>query len=86
LGKDFGVGYHTKEFMEEVGFINVVEKKFKLPIGKWPAEPQIKGAGHMVPRIFRGWNGRLRDGTPDSCSGGTFLSNLYIDIVWGVAG
>ena len=45
LGKDFGVGYHTKEFMEEAGFINVVEKKFKLPIGKWPADPRMKELG-----------------------------------------
>jgi hypothetical protein len=45
LGKDFGVGYHTKKFMEEVGFINVVEKKYKLPIGRWPADPRMKELG-----------------------------------------
>jgi hypothetical protein len=31
--------------MEEVGFINVVEKKFKLPIGNWPADPRMKELG-----------------------------------------
>ena len=51
IGKDFGVGYHTKEFMEEVGFINVVEKKYKLPIGRWPADPRMKELG-MWYRVY----------------------------------
>jgi hypothetical protein len=52
LGKDFGVGYHTKKFMEEVGFINVVEKKYKLPIGRWPADPRMKELGTWYRAYF----------------------------------
>ncbi|KAH8772449.1 methyltransferase family protein [Hyaloscypha sp. PMI_1271] len=52
LGKDFAVGYHTKKFMEEVGFINVVEKKYKLPIGRWPADPRMKELGTWYRAYF----------------------------------
>lgn len=45
LGKTFTVAYHTKQWMEEAGFINVVEKRFKLPIGTWPANKRMKELG-----------------------------------------
>lgn len=31
--------------MREVGFVDVVVRPFKIPIGRWPADPRLKEAG-----------------------------------------
>lgn len=52
LGKDFAVAYDIKKFMEEVGFVNVVEKKYKLPIGTWPKDKGMKELGMWYRAYF----------------------------------
>jgi hypothetical protein len=44
--------YSTKKWMEEVGYINVIEKKYKLPIGRWPADPRMKELGMWFRAYF----------------------------------
>ncbi|GKT95387.1 methyltransferase domain-containing protein [Colletotrichum tofieldiae] len=34
--------------MEEAGFVDVVEMKFKLPIHGWPKDPRLQQAGLLI--------------------------------------
>jgi hypothetical protein len=52
FGKTFRVAYKTKEWMEEAGFINVVEKKYKFPVGTWPADKRMKELGMWFRAYF----------------------------------
>ena len=33
--------------MREVGFVDVVVRQFKIPVGGWPGDPQLKQAGQL---------------------------------------
>ena len=35
------------DLMREVGFVDVVLRLFKIPIGRWPVDPQLKDAGAL---------------------------------------
>jgi hypothetical protein len=37
-----------KEEIENAGFVNVVEKVFKAPIGPWPADPKLQELGRWT--------------------------------------
>lgn len=52
LGKTYLTAYNTKKWMQEVGFVNVVEKKFKMPVGRWPADPKLKEIGMWFKPYF----------------------------------
>lgn len=49
-GRSFGIaaGHTMKELMEEAGFVDVVEKKIKMPMHGWPKDPKLKNAGYMA--------------------------------------
>jgi hypothetical protein len=38
--------------MEDAGFINVVEKDYKFPIGRWPADTRMKELGMWFRAYF----------------------------------
>lgn len=44
-GLAFDVAPYLKSWMEEAGFVNVVEKKTNVPIGKWPKDERQKELG-----------------------------------------
>ena len=44
-GRSFDVQPHIKDWISKAGFINVVEQKFKWPIGDWPADSKMKDIG-----------------------------------------
>ncbi|KDN68531.1 putative UMTA [Colletotrichum sublineola] len=50
MGRSFTVaqGHTMRDNMEEAGFVDVVEKKFKLPIHGWPKDPQLQQAGLLI--------------------------------------
>ena len=33
--------------MREAGFVDVVVRPFKIPVGSWPADPRLKQAGQL---------------------------------------
>jgi hypothetical protein len=35
----------VKKIMEDAGYVDVVEKKYKWPMNKWPAEKKMKEIG-----------------------------------------
>jgi len=37
-----------KTIMEEVGFVDVVETRFKWPLNTWPKDPKLKHLGMLV--------------------------------------
>ncbi|KAL9007910.1 MAG: hypothetical protein Q9173_006912, partial [Seirophora scorigena] len=38
-------GAELKTMMEAAGFVDVVAREFKIPIGQWPADPRMREAG-----------------------------------------
>ncbi|KAN0112548.1 S-adenosyl-L-methionine-dependent methyltransferase [Hyaloscypha variabilis] len=45
LGKDLTRGRRYKEILEEIGFVNVVEKRTQFPIGTWAVGKKMKTLG-----------------------------------------
>ncbi|KAK7993112.1 hypothetical protein PG991_016291 [Apiospora marii] len=51
-GRDVRVSMHYKEWLEEVGFVDVVERKMAGPLGPWPQSARLKETGRVTQRIF----------------------------------
>lgn len=45
IGKTFRIADLAKKYMDDAGFENVVETRFKLPVGGWGKDKQIKRLG-----------------------------------------
>lgn len=45
IGKSFNVIEQQKERITRAGFIDVHEKKYKLPVGGWSSDPKLKELG-----------------------------------------
>lgn len=45
FGKQIDIQPFLKENIEKAGFVDVVEKKYKWPLGDWPADPRLKDIG-----------------------------------------
>jgi ubiquinone/menaquinone biosynthesis C-methylase UbiE len=45
--KPLKIANKLKRWYEEVGFVDVQEKIFKLPLGMWPRDPHLKELGRM---------------------------------------
>lgn len=45
LGKTFAIYDFNREMITQAGFVDVVEKKFKIPVGTWPSDPKMKELG-----------------------------------------
>jgi len=52
IGKTYRTAYSTKKWMEDAGFINVVEKDYKFPVGRWPADTRMKELGMWFRAYF----------------------------------
>ncbi|KAL2202620.1 S-adenosyl-L-methionine-dependent methyltransferase [Sarocladium strictum] len=50
MGKTFkiGIGSRMHDLMNEAGFVDVTEKKFRLPMSGWPLDPKLKEIGQYV--------------------------------------
>ncbi len=48
LGRSITVASTYKDLMEKAGFVDVVEKKFKWPIGTWPRDKHYKELGQWM--------------------------------------
>lgn len=56
LGQTFNIALKSKGLIEKAGFVDVVEKRYKLPVGPWPADAKWKELGrwsllHMLTGI-----------------------------------
>ncbi|KUJ13013.1 S-adenosyl-L-methionine-dependent methyltransferase [Mollisia scopiformis] len=47
-GQTFKIAEIMKEKIERAGFVNVVEKVFKAPMGGWPADPKLREIGQWT--------------------------------------
>jgi hypothetical protein len=45
MGKTFRIADHAKDYLIAAGFVNVVEKKYKMPVGNWSTDPKFKTIG-----------------------------------------
>lgn len=55
LGRPAIVGAHLKDMFERVGFVDVQQHRFKMPINGWPKDPLLKQIGYM-------WGTNLMEG------------------------
>ena len=63
LGKPFDIQPRLKQMITDAGFVDVVEHRYKWPIGDWPADPRLKEMGVINARHWlegiEGWTMRL---------------------------
>jgi hypothetical protein len=45
LGRDPNPGSKLEGWVKEAGFVNVVHKRYKIPIGPWARDPLLKEIG-----------------------------------------
>jgi SAM-dependent methyltransferase len=45
MGKTFKISTKMKGYIEEAGFVDVVERTWRVPIGGWSADPKLKRVG-----------------------------------------
>lgn len=45
FGKDIMIAPHIKQRIEEAGFVDVVQKQYKWPLGEWPVDCKLKDIG-----------------------------------------
>ena len=57
LGYPLRVAHKIKRWMEEAGYVDVHEHVNKLPIGRWPRDPELKKIGIM-------WSTAILEGLP----------------------
>ena len=43
-----------KRFMEEAGYVDIVEKHFQWPVGDWPKDQQCKDVGKLFKEAVAG--------------------------------
>ena len=36
---------HIRNMIEEAGFVNIVERRYKWPLGEWPVDQKLKDIG-----------------------------------------
>ncbi|OCL02276.1 S-adenosyl-L-methionine-dependent methyltransferase [Glonium stellatum] len=59
MGKEFLIAESIGDRMREAGFVDIVEKRFKWPIGPWSSDPHLKDIGRWNQRNWEegleGW-------------------------------
>ncbi|KAK3685218.1 S-adenosyl-L-methionine-dependent methyltransferase [Podospora appendiculata] len=48
IGRTLDPAPSMKMWAEEAGFVNVMERRFRLPIGSWPRDPRLKEVGTLM--------------------------------------
>lgn len=52
LGVTLNAGELTKQIMEEVGYVDVVEVVYKWPLNKWPTDIKMKELGKHLSSLL----------------------------------
>ena len=45
MGRTFTIARNSKQLLEEAGFVDVVKKAYKIPVGTWMEDPKWKEIG-----------------------------------------
>src|SRR5277367_3848770 len=53
IGKTFENAQFTKENIVKAGFVDVVEQKYKMPVGDWSSDPKMKELGRWNALYFQ---------------------------------
>ncbi|RMJ07903.1 hypothetical protein BHE90_002261 [Fusarium euwallaceae] len=56
MGKTFkiAIGSRMRDLMDEAGFVDVTERKFRLPMSAWASDPKLKEIGSFVQMFVDG--------------------------------
>jgi len=47
-GQTFEIGNKMRKEIEQTGFVNIIERVFKVPFGPWPSDPKLKELGRWT--------------------------------------
>lgn len=53
MGKTFENAQYTKENIIKAGFVDVVERKYKMPVRAWSSDPKLKEIGRWNSLYFQ---------------------------------
>ena len=45
MGREFNIIEHSRQYMADAGYVEIQEKKFKLPVGPWSSDRKMKEIG-----------------------------------------
>ena len=52
MGRTFKIAQQAKQLIQDAGFVDVVEKRYKVPIGGWMEEDIWKEIGYGTPCTY----------------------------------
>jgi hypothetical protein len=59
MGKTMKIANDAARLVKQAGFVDVEEKWYKLPVGRWPKDPKLRELGfwnyHYCSQGFEGW-------------------------------
>lgn len=71
LGKTYEIAENMSGLIREVGFVEVVEKRYKWPIGPWAGDERMKEVGQLTlvnwQRALEAWARSVSDEHPEVC-------------------
>lgn len=70
-GKTFEIAENMAGLVQEAGFVDVVERRFKWPVGAWSQDPKMKEIGRCN---LVNWEQALRKWAHSSSAGGPSVS------------
>lgn len=77
MGKTFRILDLQKQYVVEAGFENVVETRYKMPVGPWSSDPKLKEVGrwHRLECFegIEGWSMALLTRVMGVCYSTSFL-------------
>ena len=82
MGKTFRILDLQKQYVIDAGFENVVEKKYKMPVGPWSSDPKLKEIGrwHLLECFegIEGWAMALLTRVMGVCKSAAFRSTVLL--------
>jgi hypothetical protein len=45
VGKTIQIYNYSREYIQQAGFVDITEKKYKLPVGGWSSDPKMRELG-----------------------------------------
>ena len=80
LGKTYEVAENMAGLIQEAGFVDVVEKSFKWPIGAWSSDPKMREIGQQNlvrwQRALKTWNQFISRGSSDVGHSGSTIADF----------
>ncbi len=82
MGKTFRILDLQKQYITDAGFKNVVEQRYKMPVGPWSSDPKLKEIGrwHLLECFqgIEGWSVALLTRVMGVCRYDVFFPSSFL--------